>query len=763
MSQLTFEEKVRKAGYRPDFSLFDKLGIGEFYRFGVNKSHWMVKNTNGSVTCGDWYERLPRITHGVSSKKYEFLNPSSYKKAIQSSYLARKGVIEMQKQLSGLLIATDHLCVPVHDINGILLSYQKIYDDGKKKFFTGYTVKGGHYVIGIGELKNSDRIIFCEGLATGCSLFLSTKYPVIITFGISNLGRVVENYRKLFPKYSFLVAGDKGNCEKTAYNVAAQYECHIAIPDFKDLSVGQKDNDFNDLHMRSSLAEVKQQVEEAFKKLPQQQDVPVILLEDCFDEEDHVHKRYRIKFIDDYKEIWIRGGDFKDYKKIEGILCEHNLFFDKKQTSHIISMMRVIAPQKSRVMNNECGWREDDFYLPSLDRPCVNPTYKPFLRKGNLLDFKKDIFYLAQRNPLITFILSYAFLPLFLKDFHISNFGVHLYGAGSTGKTTLLNLAASIWGTQVEQWNGTLIGFEDLAYRNKDTLYCLDEINQMTNEDIYQILYILGNGGGRIRSQMKRNSKEVFETRPPFRINYLSTGESKLQDKLKDEFTGGHLVRVLEINCHRSLNTGDNVQGIFDHSENSKNDSRRLIEISKKYKNIPIDHMLKNFNEAKNIFDNLSISNPHTGQLGRIKDSFIAIEKAGLTAKALGCIPDLPISKHVEKIFLNLDIKENSSHEIEVAKRRIYTLLIEGEAFFYGGGPFERIPYKIKGYKKDGAFYLTPPTLKDEVCDNINYKSTKEKLIKDNIIEDYKLYKVNNKVFQGYKVNELWFEQYGEE
>lgn len=758
MSPLTFEEKVRKAGYKPDFALFDRLSTGEFYRFGPSKSHWMVKNQNGSVTCGDWFERLPRVTHGVSTKKFEYLNPGAYKSPLESSYLARKGVLEMQKKLSGVMVAADHLCIPVYDINGILLSYQKIYDDGRKKFFTGYTIKGGHYVIG--ELKNLDRIIFCEGLATGCSLFLSTKYPIIITFGISNLGRVVDNYRKLFPNSSLLVASDKGNCEKTSYDVASQYECHIAIPDFKDFPIGPKDNDFNDLHMRSSLAEVKQQVEEAFNKLPEQQNIPVILLEDCFDESDGVHKKYRIKFRGDFKEIWIKGTDLKDYKNIEGILNGYNLFVDKKQMMHIISMMKAESPNQSSIMNNECGWRGEDFYLPSLDKPCVNPEYKPFIRKGNLIDFKKEIFPIAERNPLITFILSYAFLPLFLKDFGISNFGVHLFGGGSTGKTTLLKLAASIWGTTIEDWEGTYIGFGDLAYRNKDTLYCLDEINQMDEKDLYQIIYMLGNGGGRLRSQIKRNSKEVFDTRPPFRINYLSTGESKMQDKLKDKFTGGHLVRVLDINCHRSQNV---LQGIFDHTEDSEKDILLLEGIYKTHQNVSIDHMIKNFKEAKSIFDGLSISNPHKGQLGRIKNSFIAIEKAGLTAKALGCIPDLPISKHVEKIFLNLEIKENSSHEIEVAKRRIYALLIEGEAFFYGGGQFERIPYKIKGYKKDGAFYLTPPTLKDEICDNINYKSTKEKLIKDNIIEDYKLYKVNNKVFQGYKVNQLWFEQYGEE
>ena len=58
-------------------------------------------------------------------------------------------------------------------------------------------------------------------------------------------------------------------------------------------------------------------------------------------------------------------------------------------------------------------------------------------------------------------------------------------------------------------------------------------------------------------------------------------------------------MRVLDINCHRTLNP---IQGIFDHSENSKKDSQKISEICEKHQNVAIDHMIKNFDKAKELF-----------------------------------------------------------------------------------------------------------------------------------------------------------------
>lgn len=753
----TFEEKILLAGYKPDFSYFDRVAIGDFYRFGPSKSHWIVKNTNGSIVCGDWRGILPMISHGESeknNKKYEALNFKIYDTSIvDSPYLSRKGVVEIQKKLSGVLVAKDHLCVPISDVRGFLISYQKIYNDGKKKFLSGHPIKGGCYIIG--DLKeNNENIVFCEGLATGCSIWLSTSYTTVITFGTSNLKAVVNEFKKRFPNSKLLIAGDKGNGEDTARKVASEYECHLAIPIFKDVnSIG---TDFNDLQQEIGKDGVKVQIEEGFRSLPLISDFPIKLLEDCFDEEKVLYKKYKLVTNAFIKEIWIKGEDFSDKKKIEGYLKKYGFFYEREDLKNIITYMEKEAPQQSYIMNNECGWREnDEYYLPPLDKPCVNTHYKPFERKGNLVDFKESIFPLARNNPLIIFILSYSFLPLFLKDFNIANFGIHLYGQGSTGKTTLLKLASSIWGNQVEQWNGTLIGLEDLAYRHKDTLFCLDEINQSKIDNIYQLIYMLGNGGGRIRFR----SKEIFQSRPKFRINYLSSGESSMEDKLKDEFTGGHSVRIIDINCHRSSNS---LKGIFDFSHDSKKDIKRIEQISEKFKNVAIDHLLKNFQDAKNLFGNLNISNDLSGQVGRIKDSFIAIEKAGIVAKDLGCLPDLDISGSIKNIFEGLHKNETTSHEIEIAKKRIYNLVVSGESFFYGGGEFERIPYKIKGYKRGSDFFLTIPTLKQEICNNINYLSTKNSLIKENIIEEAKVYLFNKKSYRAHQINTLWLQQYEE-
>jgi hypothetical protein len=643
----------------------------------------------------------------------------------------------------------------VHDICGAILSYQKIYDNGTKSCLKGHSMKGGFYSIGLNEMNSPDdfnEILICEGLATGCSLYLAMQIPTIITFGNGNFKDVIRKIKGVFPRHKIMLCGDvsyEGSAARLkTVEAAMTFECYLCFPKSVDkLRCGY---DFNDLHQQYGLEEVARQLREAFKIPPLLSQFSIVLLEDCIDEDDICHKKYKVT-IDEKETIkYIKASDFADRKRIIGILKGWSIYCDRDQLRELILLLDTPAPLVTHIMNNECGWREtSEFYLPPLDKLCKNTDYKDFVRRGSLDDFKRRIYPLAKKNPLITFILAYAFLAPFLKKNKILNFGLHLYGESSIGKTSLLNMAASIWGAPVEKWNGTAIGLEDVAYRYKDTLLCLDEIHQMKNSQLPQVIYMLGNGGGRIRMQ----SKEIFKSRDPFYINFLSSGESSIQERLKEDFTGGQAVRVIDINCQRNC-------GIFDHSVDPLQDIGNLNDLSFCNQNYPIDRLLKNFNQAHSFFNSIVIENPYKNQLARIKNIFSLIEKAGRTAVKMECLPPLPITESVEKIFSSIPFKENISYEVELAKKRIYELLESAEAHFYGGEAFERVPYLIKGYKKNNYFYLTSTSLRNEVCKDIDYKSIRDRLIKQNIIEPSKIVRIGSTSKYAFKVNELWIDQY---
>lgn len=754
--QFSFE--VSLAGYKPNWVKFDETPVGEFYRFGPKLNHWMVKNRDGSIVCADWTGVLSQLCSSKTKKReIETFDHSKYSKLqakkINDGYLLRKGVLEAQNTLSGVLVGEGHLAIPGYDINGSILGYEKISNDGTKKKLKGHPMKGAFFSIGLDQRKSIQELIICEGVSTGCSLFLSTGLPVVVSFGANNLNAVTGKFRSLFPKAKILIAGDddikleKINKPNAGRNfgeeAASNHQCYLVFPEFKHEDGG----DFNDLHLEEGMDAVKYQILEAFSGIPEQSKFPVTLLEDCVDEDHNCYKKYRVSYDGSTFEKYIPASEFGDIKKITSIIKGWGLHFDKEQLKEVIAYMDRPAPVKAFVMNNECGWRATgEFYLPPLDKPSLNSDYNPFVRKGSLEHFKEKIHPFLLRNPLLVFILAYSFLPPFLKKFNLPNFGLHLYGQSSIGKTTLLNLAGSIWGAPVENWNGTLLGIEELGHRYRDSLLCLDEVHQIKKENLAQIIYTLANGRGRRRFK----SREMFKTRPPFTLNFLSNGESSIREKLKDDFTGGQSIRIIDIDCHRNF-------GVFDSSSDPENDINEINKIIAENQNYPIKELLDRFDEASILFDKIKLENNNKGQLGRVKALFNCIEKAGIVAVEMGILPKVNIQRSVEEIFSSLSIPENDSFEASKAKERLFELIETNAASFFSGGQFERMPYNLKGYKKSGKFYLTASCLKNDICKDINYFSVKETLLKNNIILHQKLERFGQEVARVYEVNELWF------
>lgn len=83
----------------------------------------------------------------------------------------------------GLRIEGDALLVPVMDPAGNILSLQRIFPNGEKRFLTGGTVKGGFFRIP----GNDATIYICEGFATGATIHEISGATVYIAFNAGNL------------------------------------------------------------------------------------------------------------------------------------------------------------------------------------------------------------------------------------------------------------------------------------------------------------------------------------------------------------------------------------------------------------------------------------------------------------------------------------------------------------------------------------------------------------------------------------------------
>lgn len=161
------------------------------------------------------------------------------------------------------------LLVPIHSGPKTIMSLQAVFPERNeilerdKDYLPGGAKQGGYYIIGV-ITKATLRIIFCEGFATGASLFEATGSVVVVCFDAGNLGTVAELIRDKLPDVEIIIAGDndlwtKGNPGARKANAAA-FAVHgrVALPIFADYL--DEPTDFNDLR---DPGEIRLQIEAA--------------------------------------------------------------------------------------------------------------------------------------------------------------------------------------------------------------------------------------------------------------------------------------------------------------------------------------------------------------------------------------------------------------------------------------------------------------------------------------------------------------------
>jgi len=167
--------------------------------------------------------------------------------------------------------------------------------------------------------------------------------------------------------------------------------------------------------------------------------------------------------------------------------------------------------------------------------------------RGSLEDWQQ-MSRLCCGNSRLVFAISAAFASPVLYLLGEENGGFHFRGPSSTGKTTALKVAVSVWGgvDYLQRWRATSNGLEAICAMNNDSLLCLDEIEQMHPTEIGEVAYMLANGAGKIRGEKQGGARK----RSSWRLLFLSTGEISLADHIQQggkKVRAGHEVRILDI------------------------------------------------------------------------------------------------------------------------------------------------------------------------------------------------------------------------
>lgn len=242
-------------------------------------------------------------------------------------------------------------------------------------------------------------------------------------------------------------------------------------------------------------------------------------------------------------------------------LAEAGLFIaaDKNSTARLRAFINAGRLDHARHYSRT-GWVSDHvFALP--DRAfsagnlagealiCLEGAEHGYSQKGTLADWQEGVARFAVGNSRLMLAMSAAFCGPFLMRAMREGGGVHLRGGSSTGKTTALHAAASVWGGRdfLRTWRATANGLEGVAEAHTDTLLCLDEMGQVSGRDAGASAYMLANGQGKARASREGDARRS----KTWRVIFLSTGELSLADKIAEDARGrqaaGQEVRVLDL------------------------------------------------------------------------------------------------------------------------------------------------------------------------------------------------------------------------
>lgn len=158
-----------------------------------------------------------------------------------------------------------------------LRGLQFIRPDGGKIYLRGFEKPGCCVRLGDVEGAALNLLLVCEGYATGLTIRMATGHhlPVFVAFDAGNLAHVVPLLRRLYPStHRILICADDDwrtmdrrtgqltNPGRTAAKKVAREVpgCDFLTPVFGP-DRGEKDTDFNDLHVLSGLDVVQRQLD----------------------------------------------------------------------------------------------------------------------------------------------------------------------------------------------------------------------------------------------------------------------------------------------------------------------------------------------------------------------------------------------------------------------------------------------------------------------------------------------------------------------
>ena len=692
-------------------------------------------------------------------------------------YLVRKGIEplgDIRQTKNGSLV------LPILNAEGKLVSLQFIDSEGGKLFLSGGEVKSCFCPLPSVNAGREGPLLIAEGYATAASLRMATGHATLAAFNCGNLLPVAEMARQKYPQREILICADNDltntkadgspcnpgmeEANRAAYAVDGKLVC---CPDIDGVNT-----DFNDLHQKRGLDAVRKAVEDARKKAAETH-LPAgfYLIEKGTraglykqEEKGDDIRDYRLgpplrvlgRTRDEMSKNW---GILLEWKDPAGILHRKALPDEalQKQGTEWAAMLAVDGYSIEPNMHNrfrsflsglrtncfitntrKVGWYQNCFVLPdsaigaedglvvlqSLD--CLGDLYQT----NGTLEGWQELARLCAGNSRFTFALCASFAGPLLKLAGLEGGGFSFEGASSCGKTTCLQIAASVWGgpSHLRTWRTTSNGLESVAALHNDGLLILDEVGQASARDLAEVSYMLANGSGKVRAGKSGSARQSTS----WRLLFLSSGEQGLADKLGEDgirSRAGQEVRFVGIPVDK--NDIEALHGLT-HAGTLVS---RIKEVAGQHYGCAsrsfLRWLVENFQTAKESLPEAvagivgTICPENAGeQVRRVAQRFALVRIAGTLAKEAGVLPaELDEVSAVERCFdAWLENRGSLGSSEDMAILSTVRLFIEQ----HGASRFQdmdnadatcinRVGFRQKGTDGATRYFIMPEAFKKEV------------------------------------------------
>jgi len=258
---------------------------------------------------------------------------------------------------------------------------------------------------------------------------------------------------------------------------------------------------------------------------------------------------------------------------------------EKSMQESVSKMLLDWKPEKTILLSEKIGWSDETFKTYLLaDGSVVGrkdaiyaPTRPVFSLKGvtscgDLNSWKDTVSLRAVGNPVLITAISLAFAGPLLRINGRNGFGIHFKGLSSTGKTTALTVATSVWGggDLIRTWRTTSNALEATAAFANDNFLPLDELAEVRPGAAGEACYMLANGQPKIRANSQGHAGKASN----WKTVVMSTGEISMAEKLSEVGINpkeGQIVRMIDLKADgRAYGIFDNLDGAIDAASFAK-------------------------------------------------------------------------------------------------------------------------------------------------------------------------------------------------